>query len=172
MNHYAINRTKYLEPIELTHLQNQLASDNSRNGLLLRLALATGARAQELLNITRNDLYDNNCTIFIRGLKNSNDREIPIDGKLYWLIKELSLKSKSDKVFDITYSRLAVIWNYYRPVGKTFHSLRHTFAIELYKRTKDLQLVKTVLGHRNIQNTIVYADYVYQTSELKRILVR
>lgn len=172
MNHYQINRTKYLSEAELSHMQHMLSNDNSRNGLLIRLALATGARAQELLNIQLKDLNDVHCSVFIRGLKNSSDRDLPIEKSLYWLVKELGMQSKDGRVFGISYPRLAVIWNNYKPGDKKFHSLRHTFAIELYKRTKDLQLVKIALGHRNIQNTIVYADYVYQTSELKRILVK
>lgn len=172
MNHYEINKTKYLSNEELNHLERIIENDNSRNGLLIKLALATGARAQELLNIRVSDLDDIHCSVFINGLKNSSDRDIPINKTLYRAIKELAMKSSSDMVFDISYSRLVVIWNHYRPVEKTFHSLRHTFAIRLYERTKDIQLVKTALGHRNILNTIVYSDYIYRTQELKRLLVR
>jgi len=41
--------------------------------------------------------------------------------------------------------------------GLTFHSLRHTFAMRTYQRTKDLDLVKRLLGHRSITSTEVYA---------------
>jgi len=37
------------------------------------------------------------------------------------------------------------------------HSLRHTFAITLYKRTRDLLLVQAALRHRSISSTTVYA---------------
>jgi len=39
-----------------------------------------------------------------------------------------------------------------------FHSLRHTFAMRVYARTKDLLLVKKLLGHRSINSTLVYAE--------------
>ena len=39
----------------------------------------------------------------------------------------------------------------------TPHSLRHTFATELYQRTDDIALVKEALGHRSIMSTLVYA---------------
>ncbi len=39
-----------------------------------------------------------------------------------------------------------------------FHALRHTFAMRLYAKTKDLLLVKRLLGHRSITSTQVYAD--------------
>lgn len=39
----------------------------------------------------------------------------------------------------------------------TVHSLRHRFAIRLYRRTGDLLLVQQALGHRSIASTTVYA---------------
>jgi integrase/recombinase XerC len=39
----------------------------------------------------------------------------------------------------------------------TVHSLRHTFAMNLYRATGDLRLVQTALGHRHISTTEVYA---------------
>lgn len=37
------------------------------------------------------------------------------------------------------------------------HALRHTFALDLYKRTGDVLLVQAALGHRAIASTAVYA---------------
>ena len=37
------------------------------------------------------------------------------------------------------------------------HSLRHSFAASLYRRTGDVLLVKEALGHRSISSTLVYA---------------
>ncbi len=38
------------------------------------------------------------------------------------------------------------------------HSLRHSFATELYQRTGDILLVKEALHHRSITSTLVYAE--------------
>ena len=37
------------------------------------------------------------------------------------------------------------------------HSLRHTFATRLYRKTGDLYLVQKALGHRQITTTEIYA---------------
>ena len=42
----------------------------------------------------------------------------------------------------------------------TLHKLRHYYASNLYHTTKDILLVKELLGHRNIQNTLVYTRLV------------
>ena len=39
----------------------------------------------------------------------------------------------------------------------TIHSLRHTFATRLYRKTGDLYLVQKALGHRQITTTEIYA---------------
>lgn len=146
-----------------------LSKDDSRDGVMLKLALATGARAQEILNLTGADLDESSHSVYIRGLKNSNDRDIPVDKVLFAQVKALADKSQG-RIFAISYPRLVVIWEFYRPVKKKFHSIRHTFAIELYRRTKDLLLVQAALGHRNIQNSLVYTTHLYQTEMLKNVL--
>ena len=37
------------------------------------------------------------------------------------------------------------------------HSIRHTFAMNLYRSTGDLRLVQTALGHKRITTTEIYA---------------
>ncbi|MBV2167528.1 MAG: tyrosine-type recombinase/integrase [Bdellovibrio sp.] len=138
---------------------------------MIWVALRTGARAQEVLNIQRSDLNTYDESIFIRGLKGSNDREIPIHSEIFSRLHRFAETQGGTKVFPISYHRLYQIWEMYRPVPKKFHALRHTFAIELYRKTKDLRLVQVALGHRNITNTMVYADYVYSQQELRKLIL-
>jgi integrase/recombinase XerC len=177
---YQLNRTKYLldpEVEKLESLLNRSRESDQRNVLILELALRTGARAQELLNLRLQDLNSYDQTVFIRGLKGSNDREIPISQLLFARLEAWTrsdgyrAQSTSGQIFDLGYHRLRQVWDWYRPAPKKFHSLRHTFAIRLYQKTKDLRLVQLALGHRNITNTMVYADYVYSQQELRRLIL-
>lgn len=171
---YALNKNKYLldpEYDRLIHILDSFKDKDARNCTLFWLLLHTGARAQEILNIRVDDLNTFDESVFIRGIKGSNDRELPIPS---WLFKRLMNETKnSDQqiLFPITYNRLRQIWEMYRPVHKKLHSLRHTFAIRLYRKTKDLRLVQVALGHRNITNTMVYADYAYSQQELRKLIL-
>jgi len=172
---YAINKNKYLLEPEVLRLESVLekaADENNRDTLLLWLGLKTGARASELLSLRKNDLNPYDKTVFIRGIKGSNDRELPL---AKWLFDRLYSYSEeisgTGDLFPIGYHRFRQIWDWYRPAPKKLHALRHTFAIRLYQKTKDLRLVQVALGHRNITNTMVYADYVYSQQELRKLIL-
>ncbi|MFK8138111.1 MAG: tyrosine-type recombinase/integrase [Bdellovibrionales bacterium] len=181
-SNYQLNKNKYLIDQEYDYLMKILSQyelTDPRNCLILQLALFTGARAKEILNIKIKDLNLYDESILIHGIKNSNDREIPIPTKTFknllrhlGINKNTNLAEKMDQlVFPISYNRFRQIWQHYRPVHKKLHSLRHTFAIRLYKKTKDIRLVQFALGHRNIANTMIYADYIYSQEELKKLLL-
>lgn len=172
---YSLNKDKYLlddEYERLLEILNHFEAQDLRNSLLLKLALDTGARATELLNIRVKDLDKRESSVYIFGIKGSNDRELPLKKPLFQgLIKMSSDKSPEDLLFNISYPRLIQIWHLYRPTHKKFHSLRHTFAIRLYKKTRDIRLLQVALGHRNIANTMIYADYVYSQQELRKLIL-
>lgn len=171
---YALNKNKYLLDPELEKLNSLLDSymdTDLRNCLMIKLALKTGARAQELLNLKKSDINTYEESVLIRGIKGSNDREIPIKSDLFRMLKKYSDSQTGQELFPISYSRLKQIWEFYRPVPKKLHCLRHTFAIQIYKKTRDVRLLQVALGHRNVMNTMIYADYVYSQQELKRLIL-
>ncbi|NCN40977.1 site-specific integrase [bacterium] len=171
---YSLNKSKYLTDFEFEKLESLLNSfelKDFRNVLLLRLALATGGRASELLAIKKGDLDAHERTVSIKGLKGSRDREIPLKNHLFEQLLKQAASTPGELVFPISYNRLRQIWQLYRPVHKKFHCLRHTFAIRLYKKTKDVRLLQMALGHTNIVNTMIYADYVYSREELRKLLL-
>ncbi len=171
---YALNKNKYLldpEYDRLVHILNSFKAKDPRNCTLLWLLLHTGARAQEVLNLRIDDLNTFDESVFIHGLKGSNDRELPVPSWLFRRLVSEIPNAQNQLLFPISYNRLRQVWELYRPVHKKLHALRHTFAIRLYKKTKDLRLVQVALGHRNITNTMVYADYAYTQEELRKLIL-
>jgi integrase/recombinase XerD len=43
--------------------------------------------------------------------------------------------------------------------------LRHTFATELYRQTKDIRLVQKALGHSDLSTTMIYTHMVDEDLE-------
>ena len=48
------------------------------------------------------------------------------------------------------------IFKHYAPQGITPHKIRHSYASELYKRSKNLRVVQENLGHTSIKTTEIY----------------
>jgi integrase len=170
---YEINKDKFLSPLEIKERKALVRDVNTRDAILIDIALSTGARSQEILNLRPRDFDEAQGTIYIRGVKNSRDRELPLPNylaiKLKAFLGNLNLKPE-EMIFPISTRRFRQIWAKYKPEGKSLKSCRHGLAMELFKKTRDIRLVQNVLGHRNINNTLVYADYVYKTEELKKFL--
>lgn len=161
---------KYLLQNELESLEALLERhQTTRNAILIMTALKTGGRASEILSLSFKDLDPNAKTVRLTGLKGSNDREIPMRTPIFNRLYEYA-KNQPDKIFPITYNRFCQIWHEFRPVQKKLHSLRHTFAIEIYKKTNDIKLVQRALGHTTMTHTMIYMDYVYSAREMRRIL--
>jgi len=171
---HQLDQSKILTPEEWAAFERNAKGslaipEQERNALMLLIAFRTGARASEVLNLAPADYFVRENSILIRGLKGSRNREIVIPPYLgRALASYLKRNPDLEKMFPIGYHRLRQVWDWYRPAPKKLHSLRHTFALETFKKTHDIYLVRTALGHRSIQNTMIYVEYYYATLELKR----
>jgi integrase/recombinase XerC len=97
------------------------------------------------------------------------NRDIGLSKTLYTRALEYCSELEGEYLFELSYPRLDQIWSLYKPSGKKFHSLRHTFALMLYDKTKDILLLKRALGHRNINNTMVYANFAASKDDFKKM---
>ena len=137
--------------------------------------LHTGMRKGEVENLCWSDLDLERRKIFIRSKEDWNpktgEREIPINDDLYKVLLELKKKSNNrspkKRIFELT--KYGKSHNFLRrellKVAKEaeienftqLHSLRHTFASHLVMNGVDLPTVKKLLGHADIQTTMIYA---------------
>jgi integrase len=111
-------------------------------------------------------------SILVRGTKGSNSRVFPLTEDFYYRILD-EIKDHEDPhkpVFQIKYNRLGDIWRTYRPTKKKLHSLRHTCAIALFKKTNNHRLVQKVLGHKNLSTTEIYLDFQITQDEFRAVL--
>lgn len=172
MPEYIISGQKVLSDAEQIKLRKSLR--RNRDSTIIKVGLFTGARASEILNLRFPDINHETKSLFFKGLKNSNSRELPLKPDLYEDVCrafETRRVKGSDKIFQISHQRLFQIWDHYRIVNKKFHSLRHTFAVNLYLKTNDIRLLQKALGHKHLSTTEVYLDFTYTQTEMRRIIL-
>lgn len=169
-----ITENKHLNDPEIDYFLALLKRHkNERDSIMLRIALYTGARGCELLQIRVKDFSKGSVTV--KGAKGSNDRTLPLtsDDYLFPLeiqnyIKTNSLKA-DDRLFPITTRMFRKIFAIWRPnPNKGAHSLRHTVGVKLFNSCENIHIVKTVLGHKSLTSTQVYLDYVESQRHLKK----
>ncbi len=134
--------------------------------------LNTGLRKAELEHLEWNDIDLNRRKIMVRAkdgwTPKTNEREVPISNGLYPLLE--NHKSKSDSIYvfcgkdgkKINKNRLlrriktlAKQLGLGKDVG--IHTLRHTFASHLVMKGTDLATVQQLLGHSDIETTMIYS---------------
>lgn len=176
---HSISKLKYLTQIECVELEAKIEETLDRaignpmayrNGVMIELLYRTGMRSSEMLLLRPMDLYEDTQSIQVATVKGGKDREIPIKPQLFRRLQLISTGPSDKPIFSIGHRTLLEHWYEFRPVKKKLHSLRHTYAFNLYKRTKDLLLCKRALGHRSINSTMVYQEEYYQQQDLDRLL--
>ncbi len=167
----AITLKKVLSQSENQQLNKTLALASLRDRVLFGLLRETGMRGAELRELTRDSISADRNFVEITGKKGGRSRTLVIPEYMRSdMDSYLSELSDLDPLFPLSPSGLKYLWYRVRPTDKGVHSLRHTFAVNLYRKTKDIKLVQNCLGHRSINNTMVYVDFVYVQDELKKIL--
>lgn len=164
-----MNHKKYLTDDEYNALLTKIQETQGRDSLLFGLLLVTGARASEVLKLEVGDIDVNGSKVFLRGLKGSLDRDMPLPP---WLMGRLVeyVGSRRGRVFDIGYRRLYDIWLGFRVCSKKIHALRHTYAVRGYRRSKDIRLIQGALGHRWLSTTMIYQTYEHSVEERRALL--
>ena len=138
-----------------------------RDKLIIEIFYLTGMRLSELINIKLTDLDFHNKSIKVIGKRNK-ERIIPLSDSILTsiqsFINEFDLKeflitnSKGNKVYSKLVYR--VVRKYLSKITsinkKSPHILRHTFATHMLNNGADINAIKDLLGHSNLNATQVY----------------
>jgi site-specific recombinase XerD len=142
-----------------------------RNLCLVRLMLNSGLRCSEVLHLRRQDLEPTTGRLWVRQGKGKKDRglwlcEADVNLLIGYLAsqpggpKDLIFTSLKGKPLTGRYIRWMVA-EVAAAAGITNkavhpHTLRHSFATDLLRATKNLRLVQKALGHENVRTTQIY----------------
>jgi len=162
-------RIRYLSETEIPALLDACEKQVTSPWLypLVALALNTGARQGELLQLRWEDLDLERGLIYFGRTKNRKLKTVPMNRAVREAIEWLSKHRYGDYLF---------MWPWGEEIGRTtiydafkkacqtakvagfrFHDLRHTAASYLVMGGVDLATVKEILGHREIEMTLRYS---------------
>ena len=161
-----------LEPGEAQKLikqPNRRYITGIRNKAIILVMLNTGLRVSEITDLKPGSINLSSRKLRIVNGKGGVDRDLIIPAGIEETLREWKgRKPKGTKYFFTTikggqlsnrylcdmikrYGRKAKIEKNISP-----HTLRHTFATEYYRQTKDIETLRRILGHSDISTTTIY----------------
>ena len=150
---------KYLKHNQVLRLIESI--EDPRDKLIVRTIYATGVRVSELCSMNIEDIDFDEHTIRIHG-KGGKIRIVFIDDDTLSEIQSFVGNRIIGPLFvgqqgkHISARAIQHIFKHYAPAGITPHKIRHSYASELYKRSKNLRVVQENLGHSSIKTTEIY----------------
>lgn len=153
-------------PLE-QELDQLIAGTGKTTSVLLQTLKETAMRIGEAMALNWTDINFKSKTISVNNPeKNGNPRILGVSSKCMDMLN--SLPRPNGKVFGTAThqskswcfkdqrQRLAKKLKNPRLLQITFHTFRHWKATMEYHKTKDILHVKTLLGHKSIQSTMIY----------------
>ncbi len=150
-----------------------------RSWAIVNWLYSTGNRANSVISIRLDCLDFKHKRILIPETKNKKVQEIPMSSSLYNVLKEYirlfrtvdrgGKETTSDKPLfpntagePLTYNALRLSikkYNNDRGVERTsIHAFRHTFALDVIRRTGDVFRLQKLLGHSTLEMTKNYVN--------------
>lgn len=151
------------------------ACDNPTERLIITFGLQLGLRRAEIAGLELGDVALTDGTVRIRAAKGGHHRLVPLTAAcrdvLTTYLAERPIqagplirgyRNPNQGVPPIWVGRLVSVVAYRAGVkqrardGVSCHSMRHTAATDVYRRTRDVEVVKDMLGHSSLNATQVY----------------
>ena len=130
----------------------------------------TGLRKNEFLNLRRGDInIDENFAIIRIPTKNRMERKVYFPKFVAKMLTYyFQIEQEEQNAFNICSNTLEY-WIHQTgelaDIGKkiTIHSFRHSFAQMLARKGVDIRVAQKLMGHRNLESTMIYYDPTERT---------
>lgn len=166
------NRDRILS-FEETNKLVRLAKGHLKSWIIL--ALHTGMRRGEILNLKWEDVHIDEKYVFVKHTKTYNSRKIPINDVVLGLLKGMQINrglneyvffnQKTNKPFVEVSSAWNTLLKRAHITNLTFHDLRGIFATYFHSKDHDLLALQYMLGHKSIQTTRRYAQPMWDSMQ-------
>ncbi len=167
-------RSRRLPNIPSTEQVNKIIAHAGRKySMIFSVLRDTGLRPIELHKLTLKNIDLDNGVIYPETAKSGNARALKLKKSTLAMLKEYVAEhdfNLNDRMFPSTTVMTHVFMRVRNHLAKRLHEpelkkyrlydLRHYFATMLYHRTKDILYVKEQLGHRRLENTLIYTHLI------------
>jgi len=155
-------RLRYLEKEEIVKL---LKNCGGHLKPIVVIALNTGMRRGEILNLKWQDIDFRRGIIYLLRTKNNERREVPMNEAVKMALIKVRKHPNSAYAFCSRGGKpfYNVRKSFFTALKKSgiinfhFHDLRHTFASHLVMSGVDLNTVRELMGHKSLDMTLRYA---------------
>jgi integrase len=147
-----------------------IAASNKKYATIFTILAETGIEAQELVTTQRKDIDIERGIINITGCKGHNSRSFKLKQQTAEMLRTYLTKNTQNNPFPPskhmgerwrkTRNRLATKLNQPELKNIPMRNLRHHFATMKYDQTKDILLVKQLLGHKKLETTMFYTQLI------------
>ena len=160
-----------LEPEEAQILLKQPSKrypTGLRNKTIMSLMLHCGLRLSEVTNLRPGNINLTKGKLRVESGKGKKDRDLAIPDYLTDLLDTWrNIRPKSNYFFSTLKGKKLsgryiqfMVKRYVLKAGidkdVTPHTLRHSYATEYYRQTKDIETLRRILGHSDISTTTIY----------------
>jgi len=160
-----------LEPEEAQNLlkqPNKRYPAGLRNKAMISLMLHCGLRVSEVASLRPGNINLTKGKLRVECGKGSKDRDLAIPEYLTDLFDSWRKKRPESNFFFSTLKGKKLSIRYIQQMVKRYadkaglskrispHTLRHTYATQYYKQTKDIETLRRILGHSDISTTTIY----------------
>ena len=161
----------------LLNQPNPKAPTGLRNLCIMKMMLDAGLRLSEVINLRPKDINFKTGSLVIQVNGPKEERTLWLgDDSLALLNRWLKIRPDCEYLFctlkggrlDDRYIREMVKRLSLRAgvIKNIFpHSLRHTFAADLYLKTRNIRIVQEALGHADLSTTMIYANLIEEELE-------
>jgi site-specific recombinase XerD len=160
-----------LEPEEAQNLlkqPNKRYPTGLRNKAIISLMLHCGLRVSEVINLRPGNINITKGKLRVESGKGNKDRDLAIPEYLIELLSSWRKKRPEGSFFFSTLQGKKLSIRYIQQMVKRYavrtgitknispHTLRHTYATQYYRQTKDIETLRRILGHSDISTTTIY----------------
>ncbi len=149
--------------------------DNYKHKTIIATIYGLGLRISELINLKIANIDSKRMLVIIKNSKEKKDRIVMLPNNLLELLRKyfiiykpqnflfegMNNKQYSDssirKIFKKALLDNSIIKH------ATVYTLRHSFATHLLEKGTDIRIIQKILGHKNINTTLIYVKVAEST---------